>query len=126
MQAAVHRSTMVILVAEILAGRALLVPGDMDGVLDQLVHAVVVRRRNRHDGDAQQTFHLVDTDGSAVAAHLVHHVQRQHHRHIQLHQLDGQVQVALDVAGIDDVDQAPGPFVQDELARDHFLGRAGR
>ena len=54
-------------------------------------------------------------DGAAVAPHLVHHVQRQHHGHIQFHQLHGQVEVALDVGGIYDVDDAGGFLPNDEL-----------
>ena len=53
---------------------------------------------------------------TAVAAHLVHHVQRKHHRHVQLHELQRQIQIAFDVRRIGDVDDAGRLFGQDEPA----------
>ena len=41
-----------------------------------------------------------------LARYLVHHVQRQHHGHLQLQQLQGQVEVPLDVGGVHNVDDA--------------------
>ena len=80
----------------------------------------------RLDRDAQHGFHLVDAHRAAVAAHLVHHVQRQHHWDVQLHQLHSQVKVALDVGGIHDVDDARGLFANDELAGHDLLAGIGR
>ena len=102
----------------------------------------------------QHRFHLVDAHRAAVAAHFVHHVQRQNHGDIQLHQLHGQVEVALnivdatniernlyltiqlhqlhgqvevalDVGGVHDIDDAGGLFADDELAGDDLLAGIG-
>ena len=92
-------------------------------LIHELRHALPLRRRDRHDGDAQRLAHLLHVDGAAVGVHLVHHVQRQHHRHAQLEQLQRQVQVALDVRGVHDVDDAVRLLVDDKIARDDLLLR---
>ena len=123
--AAVHRAAVVILAAKIHPPGALLILCHMDGVVYQLVHALVLGGRDGDDRDAQHRLHLVDAHRAAVAAHFVHHVQRQHHGDIQLHQLHGQVEVALDVGGIHDVDDAGGLFADDELPGDDLLTGIG-
>ena len=123
--AAVHRAAVVILAAKIHPPGAFLILCHMDGVVYQLVHALVLGGRDGDDRDAQHGFHLVDAHRAAVAAHLVHHVQRQHHGNIQLHQLHGQVEVALDVGGVHDIDDAGGLFADDELPGDDLLAGIG-
>ena len=115
-EAAVHRSAVVILVAEILAFRFLLILGDMYGMLHKFAHTFAGGSGNRYDRDAEQALHLIDTDGTAVAPQLIHHIERQYHRHIQLHQLHGQVEVAFDIVGINDIDDRLGLLVNDEVA----------
>ena len=119
--AAVHRAAVVILAAKIHPPGALLILCHMDGVVHQLVHALVLGSRDGNDRDAQQRLHLVDAHRAAVAPDLVHHVQRQHHGGVQLHQLHGQIQVALNVGGVHDVDDAGGLFADDELPGDDLL-----
>lgn len=88
--AAVDCAAVILLAAEIHPARPLLILCDMERMIHQLVHALVLCRRDGHDRDAQHGLHLIDADSAAVAAHLVHHVQRQHHRRIQLHELHGE------------------------------------
>ena len=123
--AAVHRAAVVILAAKIHPPGALLILCHMDGVVHQLVHALVLGSRDGNDRDAQQRLHLVDAHRAAVAPDLVHHVQRQHHGGVQLHQLHGQIQVALNVGGVHDVDDAGGLFADDELPGDDLLAGIG-
>ena len=85
--AAVNGTAVVILAAEVHPARTLLILCHMDGVIHQLVHALVLGGGNGDHRDAQHRFHLVDVDGAAVAAHLIHHIQCQHHGGVQLHQL---------------------------------------
>ena len=85
--AAVNRTAVVILAAEVHPARTLLILCHMDGVIHQLIHALVLCGGNGDHRDAQHRFHLVDVDGAAVAAHLIHHIQCQHHGGVQLHQL---------------------------------------
>ena len=126
MDAAVDRAAVILLAAEIHPARPLLILCDVERVVHQLVHALVLCRRDGHDRDAQHGLHLIDADGAAVAAHLVHHVQRQHHRRIQLHELHGEVQIPLDVGGVHDIDDARGLLADDELPGHDLLAGIGR
>ena len=114
--AAVHGR---IIRAEVRHLRQRLAARDGQRLIHELRHALPLRRRDRHDGLA----HLLYVDGAAVGVHLVHHVQCQHHRHAQLEQLQRQVQVALDVRGVHDVDDAVRLLVDDKIARDDLLLR---
>ena len=51
-QAAVHRAVVVALIAEVLPQRTLLKMRDVDRVAHKLIHALVFRRRDRHDRHA--------------------------------------------------------------------------
>ena len=74
--AAVHRAAVVVLTAEIHAAGPLLILCHMNGMVYQLIHALILGSRDGDDRDAQHGLHLVDAHRAAVAAHLVHHVQR--------------------------------------------------
>ena len=124
--AAVDGAAVILLAAEIHPARPLLILCDMERMVHQLVHALVLCRRDGHDRDAQHGLHLIDADSAAVAAHLVHHVQRQHHRRIQLHELHGEVQIPLDVGGVHDIDDARGLLADDELPGHDLLAGIGR
>ena len=93
----------------------------MDGVVDQFINAFIGRRRDRNDGDPQHLFHLVDPDTAAVPAHLIHHVESQYHGNADLHQLHRQIQIALNVRGVHDVNDSPGMFPENKLPRDNLL-----
>ena len=95
------------------------------GTVDQLGHAFVLDSTDRNDRDAELTAHFFNVDRTAARADLVHHVQRQYHRHIQLQQLHGEVKIALDVGRVGDIDDAVRLFVQNILACDDLLLRIG-
>ena len=120
-EAAVDRATVGVLVAEIDATRLFLIARDVHRVAHELVDALLVRGRDRYDGNAEHRFHFIDADRAAVAAHLVHHVQCEHDRRVQLHQLHCEIEVALDVRRIGNVDDACRLLLENELARDDFL-----
>ena len=125
--AAVHRAVVVArIVAEVHAPGPHVVARGVERVLDQFVDALILRGRDRHHRDAQGLLQRVYVDRAAVLAHLVHHVQRQHHGHVQLDQLACQVQVALDVRRVQDVDDAVGLAVQQEFPGHDLLAGVGR
>ena len=125
-QAAVHGAALLARIAEILSAGAFLVLRHMHGVVDQLGDALVFGRGDRHHRDAEHRLHLVDADRAAVFAHLVHHVEREHHRHVELHELHRQVQVALDVRRVDDVDDPLRVLLENEAPRHELLARIRR
>ena len=121
MQATVHCSTMVFRVAEILNGRCLLIFGDMDGMFDQFVNTLILHGADSHYRHSKHLLHAVDADSASVAFYLIHHIECYHHRHTKLYQLHRQEEVALDVGGIDDVDDALRTGIDDEVATHDLL-----
>ena len=106
-------------------------PGDglaarsVHGLLHELGDALALCCRYRDDRDAEHIAHFLSIDSAAVGTHLVHHIERQHHRHAQLKELKRQVQVALDIGRIDDVNDAVRLSVEDEVSGNDLLLRVG-
>ena len=89
--------------------------------IHQLRHALAFGRRDGHHRDAQILRQLLHVHRAAVSPHLIHHVQRQHHRHAQRQQLQGQIEVSFDVGGVHDVDDSVRLLVQDKISGDDLL-----
>ena len=121
MQTAMDSSAVLRWTAEVLTRRPFVVARHVYGVAHHLVHALVLHGADGDDGNAEQPLHTVNADSPAVAFHLIHHIESQHHRDAELHQLHGKVEVALDVGGIDDVDDAARIALQDKAAADDFF-----
>ena len=115
-KAAVYCAAVVILGAEVGTGRLLLILGQMQRMLHQLLYTLALGGRYRHYRNAQDFLHLVHTDRAAVTGQLIHHIESQHHRHAQLHELNRQVEVALYVGCIDYIYNTVGLLFYDELA----------
>ena len=120
-QAAVNSAAVIILCAEIGPGRNLLILSHMYCVLHQLLDTLALCGRYRHHRNAQNTLHLIYADRSAITRQLVHHIESQHHRHAQLHELNRQIQVALNVRSVHDIDDAVRLLLNDKLARNRLL-----
>ena len=115
-KAAVHCSAVVVFIAEVLKHRCLTVLRHVDGMVHKLVDALPLYRGDGNHRQAEDALHLVHADGSPVAAELVHHIEAEHHRQAEFHQLLSQVKVSLDVAGIHYIDYRLGLLTQDEGA----------
>ena len=72
--------------------------------LDQFVNALVFAGRDRDHRHPEFLLQFVNLNGPAVRADLVHHIEGDYHRDIQLNQLHTQIKVALDIGCIHDVD----------------------
>ena len=103
--------------------RGLLGPSGIDGGLDNVLHAAALQRRGGDDGATQLAGQAVDIDLVAVFLHQVHHVQRDNDRDTQVQDLAGQIQVALKVGGVDQVDDGVGAAFEQIIARHDLLGR---
>ena len=125
-QRAVHGPAVILRAAKVLPQRPLLIAGNMYRVANQLIHALILRSGDRHHRHAQHALHGVDVHGAAVSGQLVHHVQRHDHRHVHLQQLHRQIQIALDVGRVHDIDDRLRLCLQHEFARDQLLAGIGR
>ena len=92
---------------------------------DQVIHPLPGARTDGHDRDAKLQRQAFAVDPVAVLFHLVHHVEGNDHRPLQLKQLHGQVQVALKVRTIHDVDDGIRFFVDDVIPRNDLFHRVG-
>ena len=99
--------------------------GGKDGTFDQLVDALILCRRDGNHRDSQLLGHFGHVDGAAVTPDLIHHIQSQDQRNVHLQKLEGQVEISLDVGGIDDVDDAVGMLVEDEIPGNDLLAGIG-
>ena len=121
---AVHRTSIrSFCIAEIHTSRALAITRHMYRMLHQLIDSLVLGCGNRNNRNAKGILQQVDIDRTAVLAHLVHHVERKHHRDIQLDQLQRQVQISLYVRCIHNVDNTSRPVVQEKLTAHDLLTR---
>ena len=102
-------------IAEIRPGWFLSISRHMDTVFNELINAFVFRRRNRYHRNAQGLFQRIDLDGPAVYPHLIHHIQGQDHGNPQLNELNGQIQISLDIRGIENIDDAVWLLIQQKL-----------
>ena len=112
--------------AEVQAAGTLAETRHMQGMVHQLADTLVACGANGNDRHAQQTLEQVDVHGATVGRHLVHHVERDDHGAVELHKLQRQVQVTLDVGSVDDVDDGIGMLIQDKLAAHDLLARVRR
>ena len=91
--------------------------------IDQFDDALVEFGRDWYNRHTEQGFQAIEMQQIAPLFDFVHHVQRHDHRPAQFFKLEGQVQVALEIAGIDDVDDHIRLVFQDVIAGDNFLDR---
>ena len=92
----------------------------------QLLYALAFEGGDLHHGDGELVFERLCAHLIARLLHRVHHVQRHHHRHLDLHQLCGEIKIALEVGRIHDVDDEVGFFVKYVVARDDLFGSVRR
>ena len=97
--------------------------GGLDGGLCRGHDAVTLQGRDLHDLAAELLRQLADVDLVAALAHDVHHVHGHDHRDAQLGQLRGQVQVALEVRAVHDVEDGVRALVDQIVAGDDLFER---
>ena len=84
------------------------------------------QRGNGYDGNADFLFKACRVDFIALFFDLVHHVERDDHRHVDFHNLSCQIQVAFKVCRVDDIDDAVRLFVKNEVSGNDFFGSVRR
>ena len=95
----------------------------LDGSLGDFVYAVALQRGDLDDPAADLAAQFLYVDGIAVLADQVHHVQGDDHGNAQFDELGRQVQVALQVRSVHDVQDNVGAFFDQVIPRDDFLQR---
>ena len=121
MDGTMHRSTMGFLWTKILSARSFLIMGNMDGMVYQFTDTLPFGSRNRNNRNAEHLLHAVDHHRSSIPCQFIHHIQSQHHRNIQFHQLHGQIQVSFNIRRIHNIDDAMWMRFENKLPRYNFL-----
>ena len=101
------------------------VPGKRHGGFRSLRAGLALQGGDLQNGAAQSLTQSFKIDIVAVFAHQINHIHRNHHGVSQLNQLGGQVEIALDVGAVDDVQNRVGMFVDKIGTGDHLLGGVG-
>ncbi len=86
-----------------------------------LIDALVAKGGNLDNVAAQLFRQRIGVDLVAALAHNVHHVDGDDHRNAHFQQLGGEVQVAFQVAAVDDVQNRIGLFLDKEVTRNNFF-----
>ena len=97
----------------------------VDG-LEQRLEALPLLGGNGHHRRAEEARKGRAVRLDAAPLQLVHQVEGDDHGALQLHQLQRKVEVALDVGGVDDVQNHVRRVLGDEVAGDVFLDGIGR
>ena len=95
------------------------------GHLQQLLNILSRPGGDGDNGHAQGTGQSLHVDLVPMPLHLVHKIQCDHHRPLQLQQLGGKVQIALDIGGVNDVNDGVGPLPHDEVPGHDLLHGIG-
>ena len=93
----------------------------MNGRLGSLHDASALERGDFYHLTAQLSAKLLDVDFIAVLLDNIHHVYCDNDRNAQLGQLGGQVQVALQIGAVNDVQNGIRTFAEQVISRYHFL-----
>ena len=94
-------------------------------LLEQLLDTLVLKSRDHHDRAAELLGELVRVDLVAVLLDQVGHVEGNNHGQAGLDNLKRQVQVTLEVGGIDNLDDNIGLAAHEVVARALLLGAVG-
>ena len=98
----------------------------LDDGAEEVLHASSALERCGHERHAEERAQRGQVDAVAALLKLVVHVQRADHRHIHVHQLRGEVEVALQIGGIDHVDDHVGHLLHQMSPDVELLGRVAR
>ena len=98
----------------------------LNDLLRGLEPALVLERRDSDDFAAKRARNLLEVDLVAILPHDVHHVDGHHHRKAKFRELRREVQVALDVRAVHDVEYRIRPLFDEKPARDLLLDGVGR
>ena len=92
----------------------------------RFLDAVTLQGGNLHDRAAELTAQFFHVDAVPGLFHKVHHVQRDDHGDTQLGELGGQIEVALQVGRVHDIEDGVGLLLNEIVPRHDLFQRVGR
>ena len=92
-------------------------------LIEDRVGSFAASRHCRDHRNSDQAGELLEIELLTVALGHVYHVQSDHHRQSELEQLSGEIEVALQVACVDDVDDHVHALLEQKVSSDDLLLR---
>ena len=99
---------------------------EVDDDMEEQVDPHARLERGGNHGHAEELCQFVVVELVAPGLHLVIHVECAHHAQVHVHELGGEIEVAFQVAGIDDIDDHVGCLVDELSSHIEFFGAVGR
>ena len=99
---------------------------EADDGMEEFLHTAPRGEDRGHHRYAEEAGELLHAECVAPLLGLVVHIERTDHGDVHVDELGGEVEIALEVAGVDDVDDEVGRMVDELLANVEFLWRIGR
>ena len=93
----------------------------MDQLICLLPDPFILTGRNGYDWNSQELTQFLDMNGVPAGAHLIHHIQSNDHRLSQLHQLQGEIKIPLNIRRIHNIQDAVRIFLQDKIPGNDLL-----
>ena len=99
---------------------------EFDDGLEELVHASAIGEDGRNHRDTEEFAQFVVVDVIATLLGFIKHIEGADHADVHIYQLCGEIEIALQVAGVDDVDDDIRRMLDELLAHIEFFWRISR
>ena len=99
---------------------------EFDDGLEELVHASAIGEDGRNHRDTEEFAQFVVVDVIATLLGFIKHIEGADHADVHIYQLCGEIEIALQVAGVDDVDDDIWRMLDELLAHIEFFWRISR
>ena len=99
---------------------------EFDDGFEELIHASTIGEDGRNHRDTEEFAQFVVVDVIATFFGFIKHVEGTDHADVHVYQLGSEIEVALQVAGVDDVDDDIRRMLDELLAHIEFFRRIGR
>ena len=101
-------------------------PGGLARHRDEPIDTVVLERRDHHDRTTQALLECGDIDLVAILLNQISHVERHHHGQACLDDLQREIEVALQIGGVEHLNHDVGLAAHEVVAAHALLGAVGR
>ena len=101
--------------------RNLIFCGNFCDLVTQCLDALPFAADGGNHGNTEVRLQLVRMDGQPQLLRHIDHIQRQHNRTVEFHELEGQMQAALQIGCINDIDDDVRRFAKQKVPGDPFF-----
>ena len=98
---------------------------EFDDGLEELVHASAIGEDGRNHRDTEEFAQFVVVDVIATLLGFIKHIEGADHADVHIYQLCGEIEIALQVAGVNDVDDDIRRMLDELLTHIEFFWRIG-